>query len=283
MKRTFQIILIFCCSIFFTNAQKKDVLTPTFELPNRGLCAHRGAMKTHPENTIPAFRAAVEAGAHMVELDVWLTKDNQIVVLHDSKVDRTTNGEGNVSDLTFREIRKLDAGKWKDVEFVGAKIPTFDEVLSEMPYNVWINVHVKGEGELPVKVAKTIAEAGRLHQAFMACNIEAARQAKAVAPGIMICNMERQSTPQEYVNLTIDSKADFIQITTIDYPGITDDLKLLKDNGIRINYFGTDSPELIKKLLEIGVDFPLVNDIFEGLKVSEELNIEPVKPIFSME
>ena len=92
--------------------------------------------------------------------------------------------------------------------------------------------------------------------------------------------MERQATPEDYVNLTIKSNADFIQITTIDYPGIADDLKLLKDNGIRINYFGTDSPELIKKLLEIGVDFPLVNDIFEGLKVSNGLNIEPVKPIF---
>lgn len=254
-----------------------------FKLSNRRLCAHRGALETHPENTIPAFRATVNAGAHMIELDVWLTKDNQIVVLHDPTVDRTTNGEGKVSDLIFEEIRKLDSGSWKDIEFKGAKIPTFDEVLSEMPYNVWINVHVKGEGDLPNKVAQIIAESGLLHQAFLACNVEAARQTKAVVPGIMICNMERQGTPGDYVNLTIQSKADFIQTTTIDYPGFTDDLKLLKENGICINYFGTDSPELIKKLLKVGVDFPLVNDIFEGLKVSKELNIEPVKPVFSME
>ncbi|MDX9881658.1 MAG: glycerophosphodiester phosphodiesterase family protein [Prolixibacteraceae bacterium] len=175
---------------------------PGIELPERGLCAHRGAMGTHPENTIPAFRAAVEAGAHMIEFDVHLTKNKQMVVIHDSSVDRTTNGKGKVSDLTFDEIRELDAGSWKSPEFKGLQIPTPEEVLNEMPHNVWINIHIKGESELPAMLARLVEAQGRLHQAFLACNAEAARTAKEAVPGIKICNMERRGSVQEYVDET---------------------------------------------------------------------------------
>ena len=101
-----------------------------------------------------------------------------MVVLHDSKVDRTTNGKGKVSDLTLAEIKKLDAGSWKAAAFAGVQIPTFQEVLDVMPYNIWLNVHIKGEGELPAMVAQLIAKQGRLHQAFMACGAVAARSGK---------------------------------------------------------------------------------------------------------
>lgn len=250
------------------------------ELPERGFCAHRGAMKTHPENTIPAFEAAVNAGAQMIEFDVWLTKDNKMVVLHDATVDRTTNGKGKVSDLTLAEIKKLDAGNWKATEFAGAQIPTFQEVLDVMPYNIWLNVHVKGEGELPAMVARVIAKQGRLHQAFMACSAAAAHQAKEVAPEILICNMERQESAQGYVAETIRAKADFIQLKKSDYPEFAADVKLLKENGIKVNYFGTDSPEMIRMLFENGVDFPLVNDILSHADLARELHIPPVQPVF---
>jgi len=251
-----------------------------FKLPEHGFCAHRGAMKTHPENTIPAFNAAVNAGAQMIEFDVWLTKDNKMVVLHDSKVDRTTNGQGKVSDLTLAEIKKLDAGSWKAAGFAGVQIPTFQEVLDVMPYNIWLNVHIKGDGELPAMVAQLIAKEGRLHQAFMACNAVAARQAKEAIPKILICNMERTEAGSEYVRCTIRAKSDFIQLQKFDYPGFAEDVKSLKKNGIKVNYFGTDSPEVIKILFENGVDFPLVNDILGHTDIARELHIEPVQPIF---
>lgn len=251
------------------------------KLPERGLCAHRGAMETHPENTIPAFRAAVAAGAHMIEFDAWLTKDNQMVVIHDSKVDRTTNGEGKVSELTFDEIRKLDAGSRKSAEFTGVQIPTPEEVLNEMPHNVWINIHIKGEGELPVMLARLVEAQGRLHQVFLACSAEAARQAKEAVPGIKICNMERRGSVQEYVDETIRLKADFIQLLKkSDYTDFAGSVKQLKENGVRVNYFGTDSPEELKMLFEKGVDFPLVNNIVHTIDVAKNLGIEPMKPVY---
>ena len=79
--------------------------------------AHRGASGTFPENTLSAFRAAIDAGADMCELDVQLTRDGAVVVIHDETVDRTTDGTGEVAALTLEEIQRLDAG----AKFKGGK------------------------------------------------------------------------------------------------------------------------------------------------------------------
>jgi len=261
----------------------KKKMFSSVKLPERGLCAHRGALETHPENTIPAFRAAIEAGAQMIEFDVWLTKDNQMVVIHDATVDRTTNGKGKVSDLTLEEIKQLDAGSWKTPEFVGVKVPTFQEVLAEMPYNIWLNVHLKEDGESPVMVARLIAKQRRLHQAFLACSLVAAKKAKEAVPEILICNMDRQNSVEEYIAGTIRDKADFIQLLKANYPDLPSKIKELKDNGILVNYYKADSPEEVIELFEAGVDFTLVNDIIHMIDVAKKLNIEPVHPIFKIE
>ena len=250
------------------------------KLPERGLCAHRGAMETHPENTIPAFREAVKAGAHMIEFDVQLTNDNKLVVMHDATVDRTTSGTGKVLELTLAEIKKLDAGSWKSFEFAGLQVPTFREVLDEMPVNVWLNIHLKGTGDAPKMIAEILKEEDRLHQAFLACGVEAAKQARSVVPDIMICNMDRQESNRDYVSGTILMDADFIQLRGAITPEFEEYAKILKENGIRINYYGTDSPDEIKMLFDYGVDFPLVNDIVNSISVAEDIGIVPVNSVF---
>lgn len=253
---------------------------PKMKMPERGLCAHRGAMETHPENTIPAFREAVKAGAHMIEFDVQLTKDKKLVVMHDATVDRTTNGTGNVSELTFTEIRELDAGSWKSPEFKGLQVPSFREVLAEMPVNVWLNIHLKDAGEAPQMIAEILREENRLHQAFLACGAEAAKQARSVVPDIMICNMDRQESNFDYVNGTIDMDAEFIQLRGEITSEFAEYSKILIKNGVHINYYGTDSPDEIKLLFDYGIDFPLVNDIVTSISVAKEIGIEPVKTVF---
>lgn len=237
-------------------------------------------METHPENTIPAFLAAVNAGAHMIEFDVFLTKDNEMVVIHDETVDRTTNGTGKVSEFTLQQIQELDAGGWKSSEFAREKIPTIDEVLAIMPVNVWLDIHLKGEGDLPVMVAKKIESENRLHQAFLACSKAAAGLVRQAVPGIMICNMDRQEKDADYVSETIDSESEFIQLRQPITPELPVYTRLLKDKGVRINFFGTDSPEEIRTLFESGVDFPLVNDINKSILIAIELDIKPVEPLY---
>jgi glycerophosphoryl diester phosphodiesterase len=91
--------------------------------------AHRGASGHAPENTIGAYKRAVELGATFIETDLHLTRDAQFVAIHDSTLERTTNGHGSIHDASLAELRQLDAGKWYDREFAGEKIPTLDEIL----------------------------------------------------------------------------------------------------------------------------------------------------------
>ena len=91
--------------------------------------AHRGLSRSAPENTMAAFRLAAEAGCDLIEFDVHLTKDDQLVVIHDDTLERTTNGTGYVRDRTLAEIRALDASAG-DAAFAGEKVPTLDEVLT---------------------------------------------------------------------------------------------------------------------------------------------------------
>jgi hypothetical protein len=91
--------------------------------------SHRGEHLHHPENTMPAYRAAVQAGADFIETDVRTTSDGKLVIMHDGSVDRRTNGHGDVATMSFEEIRKLDAGIKSGEQFAGTQVPTFDEVL----------------------------------------------------------------------------------------------------------------------------------------------------------
>ena len=96
------------------------------------VAGHRGLPARFPENTMPSFIAAAEAGIDQIETDVRITKDGELVTIHDATVDRTTNGSGRVCDFTLAELKKLDAGSWKGAEFAGAQIPTFIEFMDCM-------------------------------------------------------------------------------------------------------------------------------------------------------
>ena len=122
--------------------------------------AHRGASAAAPENTLAAFELAAKQGADAIELDVDRTRDDQLVVMHDATIDRTTDGRGRVSDLTTEEIRRVDAGMWKGSAFKGERVPLLEEVLTAVGQRLLINIEIKsmtvrGHG-LEVKVAALI-------------------------------------------------------------------------------------------------------------------------------
>ena len=249
-------------------------------LPSRGVCAHRGASATHPENTLSAICHAVQLGAHMVEFDVRLTSDGHIALMHDGTVDRTTNGRGSVVELTLAELRKLDAGSWKSQSFQGEPIPTLDEALAMVPRNIWLNIHLKGDTQLATKVAQKVVEANRQHQSILACGEAAAESARRVNQQILICNMDRQMTSEQYVNATIDSGADFIQLlgrrpTALNY------IARLKEGGIRVNYCCTNDAATLQKLFAAGVEFPLVDRVDDMLRAAEQIGIDRVRTVMS--
>ncbi|GAB3020877.1 glycerophosphodiester phosphodiesterase [Cyclobacterium sediminis] len=256
-------------------------LGQNIEMPIKGFCAHRGAMTSHPENTIPAFEQSIASGAQMIEFDVQFSKDSALIIMHDGTLDRTTNGSGEVALMDSRDIRSLDAGSWKDKAFSGTKVPVLREVLEMMPANIWLNVHLKGGYELGKKVAALILEMGKTHQAVMAVMADAAKGARSVSDKILICNMERQSGGLDYVEGTIAMNANFIQLKGAITPDFKSYTKSLHEKGIGINYFGTDNPEVFKQLFDLGIEFPLVNDIVTAMQYADEFGVKPVVPSYS--
>lgn len=115
-----------------------DHLYPT----TPAVIAHRGASAAAPENTLAAFNLAVSLGANAVELDAKLSKDGVPVAMHDPTVDRTTDGRGRVADLTLADLKKLDAGSWKDAKYAGERAPTLAEVFESVGSRLWINVEL---------------------------------------------------------------------------------------------------------------------------------------------
>ena len=115
------------------------------------LLAHRGLVQHAPENTLPSFAAAIELGLS-IELDVYQTRDAHLVVIHDKTLDRTTNGTGEVTEMTLAEIRKLDAGSWFNPRFAGEKVPTLEEVFKlvrdrqRTPVTIALNMKVISPG-----------------------------------------------------------------------------------------------------------------------------------------
>nr|WP_244535732.1 glycerophosphodiester phosphodiesterase family protein [Lentibacillus halodurans] len=125
------------------------------------LIAHRGSSGHAPENTIAAYDLGFEQKADYIEIDIQMTKDGELVSIHDTTIDRTTDGTGSVGDYTLEELRNLDAGSWFDQSFAGEKIPTFEEILDRYRGKIGILIELKSPGLYPgveQKVANTLIE-----------------------------------------------------------------------------------------------------------------------------
>jgi glycerophosphoryl diester phosphodiesterase len=111
------------------------------------IVAHRGSSGAAPENTLAAFSMAIAEGADMIELDVRMTRDFFLVVLHDQEINRTSNGEGKVWEYSLQELRAFDAGIWCGSKFKGERIPTLRQVMELLPPRVDLNIEMKTDGE----------------------------------------------------------------------------------------------------------------------------------------
>jgi glycerophosphoryl diester phosphodiesterase len=151
--------------------------------------AHRGDLVHAPENTLPSFSQAIQKGADGVELDVKLTADGHIIVIHDPTVDRTTNGSGKVASFALNEIRKLDAGKWFDEKFSDTKVPLLEEVFEAVGRDKLINIELTNYSTPRDELAQKVCELIKRHNnqvqiifsSFFASNLNITAQ---ILPGV---------------------------------------------------------------------------------------------------
>ncbi len=139
------------------------------------LLAHRGISGKAPENTLASFQLALDCdGIDMIELDVRLSKDEQVIVLHDRTLQRTTTGNGPADNYTLKEIKECDAGSWFHPSFAEESVPTLAEVLERVNKKRWVNIEIKASfffrkkgGQLERRVLDTIYSAGYQHHALV--------------------------------------------------------------------------------------------------------------------
>ena len=132
---------------FFMPARYQEVkLLLTNAAGQTMVMAHRGDSVDAPENTLPAFQAAIDHGADAAEMDVQMTKDGTIVVMHDSSIDRTSTGSGNIWEVTYDEIKNLDNGSFFSPEFSDTRIPTLDQVIKLCKGKLYLNIEIKRTG-----------------------------------------------------------------------------------------------------------------------------------------
>ena len=125
--------------------------------------AHRGASAYAPENTLASFELAFSLGADAIELDARLSADGQVVVIHDSTVDRTTDHRGRVAQLATEELRSMDAGAFFSDKYRGEKIPLLDEVFEALGKRIFINVELKDSAALGDRLVDSVCSLIRRH------------------------------------------------------------------------------------------------------------------------
>ncbi|MBP2075790.1 glycerophosphodiester phosphodiesterase [Oceanobacillus polygoni] len=224
--------------------------------------AHRGASGHAPENTMAAFEKAFEMKADYIEIDVQMTRDGRLVAIHDTTVNRTTNGNGFVGDYTLDEIQQLDAGSWFGEEFAGEQIPTFEEIIDEYRGKIGILIELKSPELYPgmeEKVTEALTQRN-MHKPnngkiiIQSFNHESVQQSKELLPNIPHGVLAGVT----WADVTDEQLAQFATYADFFNPNmniVTDDLvNRVHFAGMEIYAYTVRTQEQADNLFERGVD-----------------------------
>ena len=229
------------------------------------VCAHRGFNSVAPENSLPAFGAAIALGAEEIEFDLWVTADGEIVSSHDSILDRVSDGTGKVYDHTYAELLAYDFGIRRGEAFRGLRIPRFEEILQKFAGHAIMNIHLKtkkGQTEYDPAALKKIVELIDRYdcrkQVYFMCGVDGVlAQLQRDYPDICRCcgGGER---PWEIVERALLYGCKKVQL----FKPYFDQTMIDKAhaNGIFCNVFWSDDPEETVRFLDMGIDTILTND-----------------------
>ena len=229
------------------------------------VCAHRGFNTIAPENSMPAFGAAVAMGADEIEFDLWPTKDGEVVSCHDRKLERVSDGTGYVYDYTYEELLKFDFGYKFGEKFKGIRIIKFEEILKKLSCHTIMNIHiktvVKGQETDETYLQKIIdliyKYDAQKHVYFMTGDDLMMAQLRRLAPDICRC-MGAGGGKWEIVDRAIRLGCQKVQLFK---PYFNQEMiDKAHANGIKCNVFFADDPEEAQRYLDMGIDTILTND-----------------------
>jgi glycerophosphoryl diester phosphodiesterase len=269
-------LLVLITFTFLTGWSWKDKTTLNMnemKKDNRSIkiIAHRGGAKLAPENTIAAFRQAIDLGVDMIEIDVHLSKDGHIIVIHDFKLDRTTTGTGRIVDLTLDEIKKYDAGVKFGDKFKGERVPTLEETMDALKGKAALLIEIKKDKDeqypgIEKKVVETIhkyhAEDWVIVQSF---NKYAILQTKKTDPSITTFYLASRDFDTLYSDIAQTLAAG--KKITKEFDGIAphfgrlnaEKVKIMQKAGFEVFTWTVDKPADMKRVIGWQVDGIITN------------------------
>lgn len=226
--------------------------------------AHRGNSGKAPENTLASVQQAIQIGADRVEVDLEYTADEQLIVLHDNSVDRTTNGTGKVAELTYPEIRKLDAGSWKAPEYAGEHVPLLAEIFELCKGKTMVNIDLKNTQAVP-KFVKLVKDMNMSEHLVMTGLIpQATPQIRELGENL---TMFYESSESFHTKLNQGNIDEAIRIAVTEarrlkLPGflfksdwVTPEVVYLAHrHGLAVNVWSVDTHDRARQMFEAGVD-----------------------------
>jgi len=239
--------------------------------------AHRGYSDAAPENTLSAARKAVQIGANMVEMDVGLTSDGEIVLMHDDDVKRTTNGEGLVENMSLAELKKLDAGSWFNPAFRGEQVPTLDEILEYAKGKISLNIEIKSysvekrsQFGIEKKIVDALEKYGMTEYVIISSfNEKALLRIKQINPRIPTALLiVSDGLFSSQVKKAAKVKADAIN----EYSKFlrNGEIKRSQSYGLQVNTYTVDEPAKIASLIEHGINGIITNRPDLVLRILQE-------------
>ena len=250
--------------------------------------AHRGHSIAYPENTLEAFRQAIELGAEMIECDVNITSDEKLVMMHDSTLNRTTTGTGRVSAATWEEIQRLDAGSKFKPEFAGVKVPSAEEtLLLYKEVGILSCFEVKGadadeSNRIALGLVDLFIKHDMLDQAFLSSyNHESLHQAQAKCSELLIAPErlpdDAPADPPEALRQAKDFSAPVLQHQ---YTVLTSDVvRALHENEIAVWSWSTTDETSMRLSIDLGADALMGDDVELMLEILN--HTRPIEDITS--
>lgn len=241
--------------------------------PYPRICAHRGWSKVLPENTLPAYGAAIALGADEIELDLYATKDGVLVSCHSYDVEAISDGKGYIHELTYEELLKYDFGVKFGEQFRGLKIVKFEELLKKFANRVIMNIHVKiwdlfwtlkfSDDKMDEIIALIKKYKCEKSVYFMACPAVFLQQVKSRCPEIACAVGHYNERMWESVERAVEAGVEKMQQFE-DYVN-QEVIDRAHANGIKVNVFlnKSDTAENAKRFLDMGADCILTDNFIE--------------------
>lgn len=221
--------------------------------------AHQGANAAAPANTLAAFRLAAEMGADGVELDAHLSRDGEVVVIHDFTVDRTTGGQGPVQKMTLAQLKELDAGSWFAPAFAGERIPTLQEVFEAIGHRLLVNVEIKSlpgrSRGLEAEVVRLIEDNNLAHRVIVSSfNPLSLRKVKRLNSNIPTALLYAPDMPiflrRAWLSPIAPHEFRHPHHSMVDERFMA----WVRQKGYRVNAWTVNEPDEMHRLLALGVD-----------------------------